>query len=556
MERLTDCLQNVNDFLPLFSTFALDLVGNSDCYCKLSTKHSGVNVHPYVWNIKDRQFKCAQQVPSSMAVEPKENCKYKKTRVPMRQNFDWLYKYLQGEEISDSVVRSMAKIIYSRLSSFINYDTDGNMKIFQSRTKGSARYALETKIKLENKMKEICTEDRALVFLTITCDPNKYNGLFDQWENFKERDVNPIIELFRKHYGAQYVGVLESTKNGRPHAHYVLSFSRNEFPELAHISNNKQIKFGKFFDKLQNQKFSKIIYAKKIKGKYVYKYLSKYMTKSEEKEIKSISEKESVLSKTDIKTVVGLFMPIFVGRRSVFWSSKKRTQTKEQLKENRDSQQLGERQFLKRFCEKAHADKLNDREIARLRAYLNEIVLSRPLKCCNDSRIGNYKKLADNFGCKPEEIDTSNQLNVMKVENISTRVGCKGCFYSCIQNFIVSGDDSFLVGAKYNENHEVFLPFSLEKCRNQKNKTWFIKLYMYLWDMMNDMCVKGIPFSTCCHPENAKKDTVHNDREARYAFTVRAKTYFEKNEHTETEIKEFKKFWYLKKNVWSEGIKK
>lgn len=532
----------VNNFIPIFSQFALNLVQNSNCYCKKRTKSGEDIVHPYVWNTKDRQFHCAAHVPSSMAVEPKEDKEFKRKRAPLAQKFLWLFNYLQGNEVSDNIVKSMSKILYNRLSSLMLYDDDGNVKVLQSRTKGSNRYSLETKIKLENKMKQICTEDRTLIFLTITCDPSKYNGIYDAWQNFKEKDVNPIMELFRKHYGAQYVGVLESTAKGFPHAHYVLSFSRNTFPELAHVKNNKQIKFGKFFQKLTNQKFSKIIYAKKIKGKYVYKYLSKYLTKSNEAELKKIMDKEGELTKTERKDVIGLFMPVFVGRRSVFWSSKKRTQTAEQIRENKKSQQLTEEQFLKRFCEKAHSNRLNDKEIARLRAYLNKIVLSRPLSCYNDNRIGNYKRLEDGFECKPEEIDGSNPLNIMKLERASCRIGCKGCFFSCIQNFILSGNDSFLCSAAYNENHEIFLPFSLEKCRNQKNKTWFIKFYMYIWDMMNDMCVKAIPFATLVHKENAKKDQAENAFIARAALKDRVKTYLYKFEGWENNFEDAREY--------------
>ena len=126
-------------------------------------------------------------------------------------------------------------------------------------------------LEVESLLKE--GEIHAL-FLTLTCDPSKYNGRGDAWRDFGVRWNRLISWIRRKRqdnyydYSKRYIGffrVFESTKKGYPHIHAILFFKNNVF-----IPNTKI-----------NEIWGAYTWVEKVRNvKGAIKYLIKYLEKS------------------------------------------------------------------------------------------------------------------------------------------------------------------------------------------------------------------------------------------------------------------------------------
>ena len=96
------------------------------------------------------------------------------------------------------------------------------------KTKNFFKLILRNKKGFRNKkVSNVC-------FITLTCDPKKYNNnIIEAWLNF-EHDYNIFITRLRKRYGKCWImKSVESTKKGFPHIH-LLVITEKEFNVFSH----------------------------------------------------------------------------------------------------------------------------------------------------------------------------------------------------------------------------------------------------------------------------------------------------------------------------------
>ena len=179
--------------------------------------------------------------------------------------------------------------------------SDGKHISVEANAKGTERYCKKQNGKILDFCNEIGAQKLDCAFLTLTCDPSKYENLADMWESYKEKEVVPVLENLRKNYGVQYVYCMESTAKMRPHIHILLFCPKGLFPELEELPNESVLRKGKLFDYVKRTCYSPITLIKTVKGENKSHYLTKYIGKGCTSSVFKILDKKGKISKEDYK---------------------------------------------------------------------------------------------------------------------------------------------------------------------------------------------------------------------------------------------------------------
>lgn len=179
--------------------------------------------------------------------------------------------------------------------------SDGKHISVEANAKGTERYCKKQNGKILDFCNEIGAKELDCAFLTLTCDPSKYDNLADMWESYKEKEVVPVLENPRKNHGVQYVYCMESTAKMRPHIHILLFCPKGLFPELEELPNETVLRKGKLFDYVKRTCYSPITLIKTVKGENKSHYLTKYIGKGCTSSVFKILEKKGKISKEDYK---------------------------------------------------------------------------------------------------------------------------------------------------------------------------------------------------------------------------------------------------------------
>lgn len=179
--------------------------------------------------------------------------------------------------------------------------SDGKHISVEANAKGTERYCKKQNGKILDFCNEIGAKELDCAFLTLTCDPSKYDNLADMWESYKEKEVVPVLENLRKNHGVQYVYCMESTAKMRPHIHILLFCPKGLFPELEELPNESVLRKGKLFDYVKRTCYSPITLIKTVKGENKSHYLTKYIGKGCTSSVFKILEKKGKISKEDYK---------------------------------------------------------------------------------------------------------------------------------------------------------------------------------------------------------------------------------------------------------------
>lgn len=178
---------------------------------------------------------------------------------------------------------------------------DGTSVSIEAYAKGTERYCKKLNGRVLDICKEIGAKDLDCAFITLTCDQTKYENLADCWENYNEKEVKPVMENWRKNYGVEYIAVMESTLNKRPHIHILAFFPKGMYPELEKCENETELTYGKLFNEVQHNKFSREVKIKVVKGEHKMHYLTKYIGKGSVKSVFKILESKDEMSDEDWK---------------------------------------------------------------------------------------------------------------------------------------------------------------------------------------------------------------------------------------------------------------
>lgn len=225
----------------------------------------------------------------------------KKNTVTIYEKLAWFREICNYRQPTQEECVKAAQFI-SNSRQWLNIQkADGTSISTEAYAKGTERYCKRLNGRVLDLCKEIGAKDLDCAFITLTCDPKKYENLADCWENYKEKEVEPVMENWRKNYGVEYIAVMESTANMRPHIHILAFFPKGMYPELEKCKNETQLIYGKLFNEVKRNKFSQEVLIRVVKGEHKVHYLTKYIGKGSVKSVFKILESKDEMSKEDWK---------------------------------------------------------------------------------------------------------------------------------------------------------------------------------------------------------------------------------------------------------------
>lgn len=217
------------------------------------------------------------------------------------EELEWFRERCRSGLVNNEDVIFAGKQICSKNQWLFIERSDGKSISVEANAKGTERYCKKQNGKILDFCNEIGAQDLDCAFLTLTCDPSKYENLADMWEHYKEKEVIPVLENLRKNHGVQYVYCMESTAKMRPHIHILLFCPKGLFPELEKLPNESVLKKGKLFEYVKRTCYSPITLIKTVKGENKSHYLTKYIGKGCTSSVFKILDKKGKISKEDYK---------------------------------------------------------------------------------------------------------------------------------------------------------------------------------------------------------------------------------------------------------------
>lgn len=228
-----------------------------------------------------------------------QNNKNNKTKT--FEELEWFRERCRSGLVTNDDVIFAGKQICSKNQWLFIERSDGKSISVEANAKGTERYCKKQNGKILDFCNEIGAKDLDCAFLTLTCDPSKYENLADMWEHYKELEVVPVLENLRKNHNVEYVYCMESTAKMRPHIHILLFCPKGLFPELEELPNESVLRKGKLFDYVKGTCYSPITLIKTVKGENKSHYLTKYIGKGCTSSVFKILDKKGKISKEDYK---------------------------------------------------------------------------------------------------------------------------------------------------------------------------------------------------------------------------------------------------------------
>lgn len=287
-------------------------ISKNELLCKLKNIISLIlnKDFPHYWS---NEYKCYQAGELSSVNNFKEqfinnNLKYSQLTQNNKNNksrtfeeLEWFRERCREGLVNNDDVIFAGKQICSKNQWLFIERSDGKSISVEANAKGTERYCKKQNGKILDFCNEIGAKDLDCAFLTLTCDPSKYENLADMWEHYKEKEVIPVLENLRKNHGVQYVYCMESTAKMRPHIHILLFCPKGLFPELEKLPNESVLKKGKLFEYVKRTCYSPITLIKTVKGEHKSHYLTKYIGKGCTSSVFKILDKKGKISKEDYK---------------------------------------------------------------------------------------------------------------------------------------------------------------------------------------------------------------------------------------------------------------
>ena len=284
---------------------------------------------------------------------------------------------------------------------------DGTSVSIEAYAKGTERYCKKLNGRVLDICKEIGAKDLDCAFITLTCNPKKYENLADCWENYNEKEVKPVMENWRKNYGVEYIAVMESTRNMRPHIHILAFFPKGMYPELEKCKNETKLTYGKLFNEVKRNKLSREVKIIVVKGEHKVHYLTKYIGKGSVKSVFKILESEEELSDQDWKL---LFEFVFL----TAFRRRKLLATRKGCKKN-VALEATQAEVSVSASQKEEWEKLTASE---RRSVLNSICINSLLNNPKTIYSMSYNEYKDNFGVFPTR---NQQLSDEETEIFETK---------------------------------------------------------------------------------------------------------------------------------------
>lgn len=442
------------------------------------------------WDIGDRikdtkQFKCSHDVYVNEVVDIR-NKKKSKTRNIRRENIDKItLQVLNKPQIIDEDLKKCL-LLYKGIVPIMMSNYQGQSVANEGFARGTMRYESKKALIIRRSLNDYSREKKCTAFLTITCDVSLYKNREDAWKNFYKKEIKPVLFYLKKKYGILYAGVLESTKKGYPHAHFVIFCNDDILPNWYRAKPGSKVRSGDLWNDIQERKHSKVVELQYAKGKAVNNYLTKYVTKCSKNDMFSLAKKEGELTTDERKTILCYLAAMCTHSRTLLQS-----QNKSKAKQEREKKDEIELEYLERKNKHNRKlfrkiDKLGERSAKRKRAYLINICNNSPITCKKQFYsvgFSKYEKVAGGFPEK-NHVCTPEEINVFKEKG--TFLGCNGCLWSEIREFILNPEGSKLNYYIYKNGEDVIIKKFSEIFNLDDDKEWLkcisfvIKYYMEL----------------------------------------------------------------------------
>lgn len=348
-------------------------------------------------------------------------------------SLEWFRTLCNFDAVTKTDVITAAKQICNSRQWLQIVNKDGRIISVESNAKGTESYCKKLMGKILDKCKEIGAKELDCAFLTLTCDPKKYESLNDMWENYLNKEVRPVMENLRKNYGVEYVSVMESTAKMRPHIHILMFCPKSLFPELHKVKNETVLRYGKLFNYVKSHANSERFKIKAVIGDNKIHYLTKYVGKGAINSVFKILDNKKDLTPDDYKLLYEfVFLTAFRKRKVLMTRKGCKSDNLEQSIENEVSV----------FEEELH--KWESLTVAEQRAYLNSLCTNSLLRNSKKIYSMSYSRYKEVFGHFPERNQDVSEENANIFEKNSNLVYDEENFYTLFIDFVLSPKTALL----------------------------------------------------------------------------------------------------------------
>ena len=407
------------------------------------------------WQEKDGHFVPVQklfylqqdQCPHKVATVSALNSKLKQDRSKVLQkSYDALAplrKDLKDPNIEERKIRYWLRFFKKQIQ-IMSISIDGKVRHFESFAKGTPRYEKKMAFKAMDFIKNHCDGEWETVFYTATCWDKLFNlNPAKAWEEYDDKVLKPTLDNLRKHFGCEYVRVLEATKQGYPHAHCVLAFPKGTIKDWETKKNKEPVE-GKVFEWVKEHSFQPQFDLQIAKGDNTKWYLTKYLTKATQENIFSLADKNGRLSDAQRKAAVA-FLASKAFRLRTLVTCKDRSKAglaKEQEKKAaRVLQEQKQKELVAEIkSSTAKPESKSERQLANLTRLCN----NSPLTCASSFKFMSYTRYEKLFGGFPKRNEEINPEKQAIFNQHCGGFGCGGCFITAITDFIKCPEHSIL----------------------------------------------------------------------------------------------------------------
>ena len=290
--------------------------------------------------------------------------------------------------------------------------------------------------------------------LTITADVKQFdNNYLTAWQEYSKA-MKETLENLRKHKGAKYVGIKESTKKGAPHAHIVLGFPKGTVKGYDKMKNRQRLWHGDLVDEIKKRTRSRIFRLEKVDGNNVKFYLTKYVSKFADIDIFKLSDKKGELSTEERKACICTLATIATNTRQFIMTRNTQRKTNKEIsvcseKEIESFEEQRKKEIDKNIQDwyKFHTISKGTAErraiSARLRAYLISLCTNSPCTRTNTLRIISRDRFDSIVKENMSDFLKSDTEKEMIFIKHGKDISCKGCVFSDFVNFMTKSCSNY-----------------------------------------------------------------------------------------------------------------
>ena len=233
-----------------------------------------------------------------------------------------IFKAANADKLTDEMRRDALRILDSRRTWLKAWYDEVGWRIFEGLQRGSQRYCKMYRHKIIDTTQSMIDRGGQLMALTATYNAKGYTAnRLDAWKNYRKA-LSHLMKEIKRNYKCEYVSVLESTKNGYPHAHVILAFPEGTISYYNKLKNNKALKYGKLFNIVKKHGPAPQFKLCAIKGNNTAWYLTKYISKGEKEDIFALLKKDGRYTTNERKLIDCLIYCIACESRQVCMSYK------------------------------------------------------------------------------------------------------------------------------------------------------------------------------------------------------------------------------------------